>query len=291
MTFKATGGHGCAPGEETAMTDAWNFMSFASKDNLLETIRRESAGMFALAEDEASWTAPTGAGDWQVRDVFGHLIDTTETYFIGFDAVHGTGDGPPSVPLREMAVHVDKGARQFRDLERKDALDRLREGLQRMLDIEEALSEQDWGGMQVPHKYMGPLPAFFYPVFQLVDYAVHSWDIREGTGRPHALEARSADLLVPLCFVLWTATPELAPDAAPFEIGIRITSGENAGETRIAVGSDGVTATPGPVEGLPAVIDFDPASFVLTAYGRMNAGTIHGDAELAHRFLGGFYRI
>ena len=30
---------------------AWNFMSYASKDHLLEAIRRESAGMFALAED------------------------------------------------------------------------------------------------------------------------------------------------------------------------------------------------------------------------------------------------
>ena len=30
---------------------AWNFMSYESKDNLLEAIRRESAGMFTLAED------------------------------------------------------------------------------------------------------------------------------------------------------------------------------------------------------------------------------------------------
>ena len=30
---------------------------------------------------------------------------------------------------------------------------------------------------------MGPLPAFFYPAFQLMDYGVHSWDIRQGTGR------------------------------------------------------------------------------------------------------------
>jgi hypothetical protein len=59
---------------------AWNFMSYESKDNLLEAIRRESAGMFELAADPEAWTAPTGAGHWEVRDVFGHLIDTTETY-------------------------------------------------------------------------------------------------------------------------------------------------------------------------------------------------------------------
>jgi hypothetical protein len=27
---------------------------------------------------------------------------------------------------------------------------------------------------------MGPLPAMFFPMFQIVDYEVHGWDIREG---------------------------------------------------------------------------------------------------------------
>jgi uncharacterized protein (TIGR03083 family) len=273
------------------MGNAWNFMDFASKDNLLEAIGRESAGMFALVQDPASWTAPTGAGGWEVRDVFGHLIDTTETYFVGLDAALGNGEPPPAVSLREMAVHVDEGARRFRELDREAALERLRVALAKMTGVEEGLTEEQWGGMQIPHKYMGPLPAFFYPVFQLVDYAVHSWDIREGTGRPHALEARSADLLVPLCFVLWTATADIPPDAPPMELGVRITSGENAGETKIACGPDGLTCSADSVAELPAVIDFDPASFVLTAYGRMNAGTIHGDQELAHQFLASFFRI
>jgi uncharacterized protein (TIGR03083 family) len=268
----------------------WNFMSYESKDNLLEAIRRESAGMFALAEDASSWEAPTGAGHWQVRDVFGHLIDTTETYFIGFDAARGDGEGPPLVPLTEMAVHVDPGAQAFRSLGREEALERLHVALDKMLGIEEALTEDDWG-MLVPHKYMGPLPAFFYPVFQLVDYAVHSWDIREGSGKPHALEGRAADLLVPLCFVLWTATAKLGPDTKPMELGVRILSGENAGETHISVSPEGLTTSAESIADVPTVIDFDPASFVLTAYGRMNAGTVHGDRELGHEFLDGFFRI
>ena len=78
------------------MSDAWNFMDFSSKQNLLEAVRRESRGMFALAEDPDVWAAPTGAGDWEVRDVFGHLIDTTETYFVGFDAARDGGQPPPS---------------------------------------------------------------------------------------------------------------------------------------------------------------------------------------------------
>jgi hypothetical protein len=120
---------------------------------------------------------------------------------------------------------------------------------------------------------------------------VHSWDIREGTGEPHALEARSADLLVPLCFVLWSATAKVGPDTRASEVGVRITSGANAGDTRITVGPEGLAYNAESIDGLPTVIDFDPASFVLTAYGRMNAGTVHGDRELGHEFLAGFFRI
>ena len=138
---------------------------------------------------------------------------------------------------------------------------------------------------------MGPLPTFFYPVFQLVDYAVHSWDIREGTGKPHGLEGRAADLLVPLCFVLWTATAKVGPDTKPMELGVRILSGENAGETHIAVTPEGLSTSADSIADVPTVIDFDPASFVLTAYGRMNAGTVKGDRDLGHEFLDGFFRI
>jgi hypothetical protein len=138
---------------------------------------------------------------------------------------------------------------------------------------------------------MGPLPAFFYPLFQLVDYAVHNWDIRQGTGQPHALSAEVADLLVPLNFVLWSATARADAHSQPAEIGIRVTSGANAGEHRVTIGPDGVTTAPGPVDDLPAVLEFDPASLILTAYGRVNAGTARGDVALAHRFLDRFFRI
>src|SRR4051794_13561419 len=116
---------------------AWNFMSFESRDNLLDAIRRESAGMFELAADPAGWMAPTGAGHWLVPDLFGHLIDTTETYFVGFDAAHGDGDAPPLVPLVDMAVHVDEGAQWFRELDREAVLERLHVALDKMLGIEE----------------------------------------------------------------------------------------------------------------------------------------------------------
>lgn len=271
--------------------DAWNFMSPDSRDNLRRAIQAEADGMFALVEDPAVWEAPTAAGAWQVRDVVGHLVDTTESYFVGFDAARGRGEPARGIPLVDMALNVDAGARRFRDVPREELLDRLRKDRERVNAIFDALTDEEWASLQVPHTYMGPLPAFFYPLFQLVDYAVHSWDIREGIGQPHALSAEAADLLVPLSFVLWSATA--TPDAAgeTVDVGIRVTSGPNAGQHRMTVGPDGVTAAPGPVEGLPTVLEFDPASLLLTAYGRINAGTARGDQALAHRFLDRFFRI
>lgn len=268
----------------------WNFMDVASKDTLLALIRREAEGMFALVDSDDMWTAPTGAGHWEARDVIGHLVNTTETYFVGWEAARGNGDGPDQVPLTDMAEHVDAGARALRDVPRTELVARCRADLDKHQALLEGLTDEEWGELMIPHKYMGPLPAFFYAVFQLVDYAVHSWDIREGTGKPHSLAGDSADMLVPLCFVLWSATPKGTPDT-PYQVGIRITSGENAGDTVISVDEDGVSYEPGDVTDLPAVIEFDPANFVLTAYGRYNSGTIRGDIELANEFLDNFYRI
>ena len=38
-----------------------------------------------MAEVSESWTAATACPQWQVRDVVGHLIDVTESYFTAFD--------------------------------------------------------------------------------------------------------------------------------------------------------------------------------------------------------------
>jgi uncharacterized protein (TIGR03083 family) len=269
---------------------SWNFLDPASRGNVERVWRREADGMLALASDPTAWEAPTAAGHWQVRDVVGHLIDTTEAYFRSFDAARGRGEVPEPLGLPDMAKLVDEGALALRSVGQAELIERLRGDLDRMLGISGELSDDEWSGLMVPHKYMGPLPASFYPIFQVVDYSVHSWDIREGTGRGHGLEGEAADLLVPLCFILWQYTCDLS-GVEPFTIGIRITSGPNAGDTRATVDGDGMAFEPGSIDDLPNAIEFDPASFVLTAYGRMNAGTHRGDRELIDRFCGLFFRI
>ena len=76
----------------------------------------------------------------------------------------------------------------------------------------------------------------------------------------------------------------------PFTIGVRV-SGRNAGDYRVSVSGEGLTYEQGEIESLPAYLEFDAASLVLTAFGRGNFGTIRGDFDLAERFLNLFFRI
>ena len=271
----------------------WNATDYGAKKNLLDVVRREADALFALAGSDDSWTATTACELWQVRDIAGHLIDVTEGYFAGFDAARAAADGGTNgdgaLGVRVMADRLDEAAKAHRVMSRDAALGRLRTDFAAMMDICEALGPDEWGGLLVPHKFMGPLPAFFYPVFQLMDYSVHGWDIRQGTGRAHGLDGDTADLLAPFMFILWQATAE--PTDEPVATGVRV-SGRNGGDYAVSVGPEGMAYEAGAdVSGLPAVIEFDPGSLVLTAFGRVNTGTIRGDRAVAERFLNSFFRI
>ncbi|HEU4947295.1 MAG TPA: maleylpyruvate isomerase N-terminal domain-containing protein [Kribbella sp.] len=270
---------------------SWNAMVYEGKDTLLRVVRHEAGQFFELVDGENAWQAPTGAGSWQVRDIVAHLVDTTEAYFVSFDAArsHATVDPPYGLP--GMAARVNQQALALRDVPREQLVERLREDFDKVMEIFDALGPEDWGGLMVPHFYMGPLPAYFFPAFQLMDYGVHSWDVRQGTGRAHGLTGDAADLLTPFMFVLWQYTTVADAGAEPCEIGIRITSGANAGDTHVSVGPDGMSYRQGDLGDLATVIEFDPGSFVLTTFGRSNAGTIRGDRTLADRYLNLFFRI
>lgn len=268
----------------------WNFMDPASRDNVM-TVWRAEAERFLDVVDRHDWEAQTACELWQVRDVVGHLVDTTEGYFTSFDAARGRAEAPEPLGLADMAKYVDEGAKALRDVPREELLDRLRDDLDRMLGIVEEVSDDEWTGLMVPHRYMGPLPACIYPAFQIIDYTVHGWDVPQGVGRGHGLRGDSADLLVPLSFLFWQSTAAIPEGTDPFTIGIRITSGHNAGDTRATVSEEGLAFEPGRVDDLPAVIEFDPASFTLTVTGRVNGGTTRGDERVADRFRDVFFRI
>jgi len=270
---------------------SWNAMTYEGKDTVLRVVRDQAAGFFALAQEPDTWTAQTACPEWQVRDIVGHIVDTTEGYFPAFDAARSRSEIAPAYGLIGMAKRAEEQGRSFRDLPQGEMVERLRTDFDKMMGIFDGLTQEDWTGLMVSHFYMGPVPAFFYPAFQLMDYGVHSWDIREGTGREHGLHSDVADLLVPFMFGILAGTIRVTPGTEPFTVGVRVTSGPNAGDNRVSVSSDGMTYEQGDVSDLPAVIEFDPGSFVLTAFGRFNGGTVRGDKALADRFLGMFFRI
>jgi hypothetical protein len=103
------------------------------------------------------------------------------------------------------------------------------------------------------------------------------------------MDGDAADLLVPFCFIVWQSTSDCA-SVEPFTLGVRLT-GNNGGDTRVSVTPDGIALEPGDLGDLPLVLEFDAASFVLTAMGRINGGTARGDAAIAKRFCNLFFRI
>ena len=257
---------------------AWNAMTYEGKDTILRVVREEAERMFAMAEAPGAWEEPTACSDWQVRDIIGHIVDTTEGYFKAFETARAGGSAEArGLPvMHEMA---GDGGRAFRNHTQAE-----------MMGILEPLTEEEWSGLMVPHVYMGPVPAFVYAGGQLMDYGVHSWDIREGIGRAHAMSADAADLLVPFMFIIWQSTIRASADLSPFSIGVTVT-GRNAGSYRVSISDQGMAYEPGDVSDLPTVLEFDAGSMVLTAFGRINAGNARGDQALAERFLNLFYRI
>jgi uncharacterized protein (TIGR03083 family) len=268
----------------------WDATTYEAKDNLLRVLRGEAEALFAMASAADAWERPTACPLWQVRDIVGHLIDVTESYFTAFDASVSGAPLPAPLGLPVMAERLDEGAQAYRSLSQADALERLEADFAKMTEIASALDPEEWGGRIVTHKYMGPLPAFFYPIAQLMDYGVHGWDIRQGIGRAHSLAADTADLLVPFMFILWQATTRVPPGSAPATVGVRV-SGRNAGEYRFTVSAEGLSYELGEVASLPAVLEFDPGSLVLTTFGRINAGAFCGDRIAAEAFLNAFFRI
>jgi hypothetical protein len=148
----------------------WNAMTYEGKDTILGVVRNEATQFFALADSDETWEAPTGAGHWQVRDAVAHIVDTTEAYFVAFDSARANTEMPPAYGLPGMAARVDQQALALRSEPRAALMERLRTDFAKMMEIFDGLSEEDWTGLIVSHFYMGPLPAFFYPAFQLMDY-------------------------------------------------------------------------------------------------------------------------
>jgi uncharacterized protein (TIGR03083 family) len=246
--------------------------------------------MFALVAEPARWLSPTACPGWEVRDMVGHLVDATESYLTGFEIARRGGAAPEPVGVAGMANASDEAARAFRTAPRDELLTRLRHGTDQLMRAFASLSDGDWSGLIVPDRYMGPLPAKVIAAGLLGGYTVHGWDVRQGLGAPHAISGDAAALLVPFVYLLWWPTADTATVTMPYSIGIR-TTGHNGGDTRFDVTDTGVRFAPANIETCGAIFECDPATLLLTAYNRINSGTVRGDQQLATHFRSMFVSI
>jgi uncharacterized protein (TIGR03083 family) len=269
---------------------SWNLQHPAGKDRLLGMLRREIDDMSDLAAEPARWHMSTACPGWELRDMIGHLVDATESYLAGIDIARNGGTPPEPVGVAGMAKASDEAARAFRPIPRNELLARHRETSDHLMKKFDSMSDADWSDLIIPNRYMNPLPAKFVAAGMLGGSVVHAWDVRQGIGAPHAIAGDAADLLVPFVFLFWWATADTSSVGAPYAIGIR-TTGHNGGDTRFDVTREGLQFTSADIDACDAILELDPASLVLTAYNRINSGTVRGDPRVASNFRSLFISI
>lgn len=267
-----------------------NVMDFSGKEFLLNLDRTERAEFYKLL-DEAPWEGPTASGHWQVRDLCGHLIDVTEGYLERFAMARAGQEAPAALGLPIMASKLDEHAQAFRVLSKQQAVARLKTASDKLFEIFDALNAQQWSGEMVTHTYMGPLPTCFFAAFQLIDYSIHSWDIKVGLGREEPLSDAAAVTLIPFMLIVLQYTVDAERAAGmKCKFGVNI---EGAGGGTWAVDVEGTTVNivEGSTEGCETVFDFDPNDFVLSTYQRKRGGRASGDLELAEKVRDLLFKI
>jgi uncharacterized protein (TIGR03083 family) len=267
-----------------------NVMQYSGKQFLLDIDRKERAEFYKLL-DEAPWEGPTASGHWQVRDLCGHMIDVTESYLERFAMTRAGQEPPAPLGLPIMASKLDEGATRFRSLSKEQAITRLQTASDKMFEIFDALDEKQWSGEIVPHVFMGPLPACFFAAFQLIDYSIHSWDIKAGLGRDEPLSDDAAITLIPFMLIViqYTVDAQRAKDLKA-RFGVEI-SGPGGGNWCISVDGTNVSYEEGETADCQAVFSFDPNDFVLSTYQRRRGGVARGDDALAERIRDLLFKI
>lgn len=273
---------------------AINPMEYGAKDLVLDVVHTERGNFYQIIDAPQNWESPTRSGHWQVRDLVGHLIDVTEGYLTRWDMARRGDDTAVGLGLPVMAQELDRVALTFRTLPREEAIARLKASSDRLMTLFDSISADQWGGFNVTHVFMGPLPLFFYPAFQIMDYGVHTWDMRQGLGQTDAVvDERAAGVLVPYMFVLmqYTVDQESAK-GVDITYGI-VVDGEWGGKWRVQVKDGQFASEPvSDVSDLPATLHFKTASeFVLTAFQRYEGGEASGDPAVIEKARHLYFRI
>jgi uncharacterized protein (TIGR03083 family) len=271
-----------------------NSMDYSGKDTVLDVVRKESSDFFSLVDDPANWNLQTRCTEWEVRDLVGHMLDVTEGYLTRWDKAH-KNEPANSVGVLVMADDLNQHAQSFRSLPRQEAISRLKDDYAKMMQIFDGLTADEWSNFLVTHPFMGPLPTLFYPAFHVMDYGVHTWDIRWGLGeKTRRLDERTAGVLIPyMLYALLPSTVDAkSAEGVDVQYGIEIT-GEWGGKWRATVKDGKFEAKPetGNFEGCDAIFTFEPSDFVLTAFQRFPGGAARGDQDVINTVRSLFFTI
>ncbi len=271
-----------------------NSMDYSGKDTVLDVVRKESSDFFKIVDDPKNWKVQTRCSEWEVRDMVGHMIDVTEGYLSRWDSARKK-EPRETVGLLVMSHDLNEHAQDLRKLPREEAIKRLKGDYKKMMETFDKLTAEEWSNFLVTHPFMGPLPTFFYPAFHVMDYGVHTWDMRWGLGEKNRkLDERTAGVLIPyMLFALLPSTVDAASaKGVDVEYGIEVT-GEWGGKWRATVKDGKFEAKPetGNFEGCKAVFTYDPSDFVLTAFQRFDGGKARGDKGTIEKVRSLFFRI
>lgn len=273
---------------------AVNSMDYSGKDTVLDVVRHDAGEFFQLVDDPKNWNVQTRCTEWETRDLVGHMIDVTEGYL---DRWMKARQKQPveSVGLLVMSEQLNEKAQSFRRLPREEAIARLKNDYSQMMDIFDGLTADEWNNFMITHPFMGPLPTLFYPAFHVMDYGVHTWDIRWGLGeKTRKLDERTAGVLIPyMLYALLPSTVDVhSAEGVDVRYGMDI-SGEWGGKWMATVKDCKFEAKPemGNFEGADAIFSFDPSDFVLTAFQRFPGGAARGDHNVINQVRNMFFRI
>src|ERR1700674_1348545 len=270
-----------------------NPMAAEGKGVVMEVMRRDRANFTRLVEDPKNWNVMTRCTGWEVRDLVGHMIDVLEGYATNWGAAQ-KGEDHGTVGLRVMGEKLHDHALDFHKHSREAPLARLKQDAAKMDAIFEALTPEEWTGFIVTHPYMGPVPAGFYPAFQIMDYGIHPYDIEYGLGDKLAeIDEASAGVIIPYTFIISQYTVDEASAKgfnAVYECEV---SGPWRGKWRATVKDGQWSAVPetNDFKGCDALFRYSPSDFVLSIYGRFPGGSATGDPEVIEKVRGLFFRF
>lgn len=250
------------------------------KDTVLRVMRRDRERFIELVSDQKNWNVMTRCEGWEVRDLVGHMIDVIEGYFKNWDMT-AKGETVTTAGLEVMGTSLNDHALDFRSLKREEALDRFKKDAMKLDGMLDAVPADEWGSSLIVHPYGGPAPKGAYATFQIMDYAVHGYDIEYGLGNKLAtIDEASAGLILPFSFIFWQGTvDQKAARGVELSYGVHV-DGAWGGKWRCSVKDGKLAYEPekGNFEGCDALFYFPSVQEeVLTFFGRFPGGAAQGD--------------